>query len=403
VSRELLVTDRIPELDGLRGVALLLVLIAHTFPCAILDGHAVLKPLKILISMGWCGVDLFFVLSGFLITGILYNSTPSCNYFRVFYARRILRIFPLYYLILFFFLFLVPLVSWSELQRVNWFLSGHGSTVWYWLFLANIPDIAINRNDLLGPVWSLSVEEQYYLVWPLIVYYCRGNLLLTGFILLLGNFCLRVILYVVCDYSAASVFAFTLTHLDGLALGGILRIAYIHGKKCARAMNLFSALLPLLFCLFAGVSLFCGFRPHGESVITYHWLMVLLGWALSSLLFGSLLVRCLTGAGLVARVSSASFLRNVGRYSYAMYLLHMPIFVVVHGAVNRFMFPGGASTIAGALIIFAVSGAGTYLISRLSWLILEGPLNDLKRAFQYQDRPETPTKRECAAISSTTG
>ena len=148
--------EHIPALDGLRGIAILLVLAFHT---------ELLPTLKPLARDGWAGVDLFFVLSGFLITRILLKSRNSPRYFTNFYARRILRIWPVYFGILLF-------VFASERYR----LLGDSATSWWWISLATFTQNfyigAYGWNalpDWLGPTWSLGIEEQFYLIWPLLV------------------------------------------------------------------------------------------------------------------------------------------------------------------------------------------------------------------------------------------
>src|SRR5271157_2343931 len=155
--------NRIPQLDAVRGLAVLLVLVHNT------DIYPSLH-LGLIASNGWMGVDLFFVLSGFLITGILVDTKKSEGYFRNFYARRCLRIWPLYYSALLFMFVIVPLLRPSEAQTV---FEARSSPWWAYLFflqnfLIPIPTMA---TGLLGVTWSLAVEEQFYLVWPWVIRY----------------------------------------------------------------------------------------------------------------------------------------------------------------------------------------------------------------------------------------
>src|SRR6185312_12498830 len=154
-------SGRIPQLDGLRAIAISMVLVSHfwTYP-------ANTTALNRLFSSGWLGVDLFFVLSGYLITSILLRTRDSATYFRTFYMRRILRIFPPYYLLLLIVLVLLPLARplGGELAAEQWT---------FWLFLGNFflaHGWQMLRIDL---TWSLAIEEQFYLVWPALVRYCN--------------------------------------------------------------------------------------------------------------------------------------------------------------------------------------------------------------------------------------
>jgi peptidoglycan/LPS O-acetylase OafA/YrhL len=160
--------DHYPALDGLRGVAIIAVIIYHNFPY----GNSL---------FGWLGVDLFFVLSGFLITGILMKSVQQetkKGFLKNFYIRRILRIFPLYYLFLFVFLFLFPTLGILknevlEYQEDKWWFIFYLQN---WLFTNNIPENSLFLNHF----WSLGVEEQYYMLWPLIILLVRKPKRLIG-------------------------------------------------------------------------------------------------------------------------------------------------------------------------------------------------------------------------------
>src|SRR5277367_3766392 len=153
---------RLPQLDAVRGVAILLVMLVNTS-----DKYPQFH-LQHFFGNGWMGVDLFFVLSGFLITGILLDSKEFPHYFKNFYARRALRILPLYYSILIFMFVIVPLLRPSEAHEIF----TRASPWWsYPIFLQNfgvaLPTMATGP---LGTSWSLAIEEQFYLLWPLVVF-----------------------------------------------------------------------------------------------------------------------------------------------------------------------------------------------------------------------------------------
>ena len=152
--------DRIPELDGLRGIAILMVLLVH-FGMFQPQGHAEAAVFRF-FEMGWAGVDLFFVLSGYLITTILLKAKTSAFYYTHFYIRRFLRIFPLYYVFLTGFLLVTLWQGAPVLEQV-----------WYWSYLANFRIGLGHRIDGLSHFWSLAIEEQFYLVWPLVIRHLR--------------------------------------------------------------------------------------------------------------------------------------------------------------------------------------------------------------------------------------
>src|SRR5919106_250426 len=181
----------IPALDGLRGIAVILVMLHHfalygTKPVSLF----VDKALKAVLLSGWIGVDLFFVLSGFLITGILIDSKGGTRYFRTFYARRFLRIFPLYYGFLLAFLVLVPLLH-PVGSAFTALLTEQG---WYWTYLINwkIGLTGWPEYYILGHFWTLAVEEQFSVFWPLVVFFSgRKTLLRTCCLLLLVCLAIR--------------------------------------------------------------------------------------------------------------------------------------------------------------------------------------------------------------------
>ncbi|HMK29165.1 MAG TPA: acyltransferase, partial [Terriglobales bacterium] len=172
---------QVPSLDGVRGVAILLVLLLHF--SKLVNWY----PQQKAFAVGWVGVNLFFVLSGFLITGILLDAKGGQRYFSNFYARRTLRIFPLYFAFLALVLLLAP-----------WFVSSpmlsalYREMPWYLTYLFNWR--AASGGPPLGHLWSLSVEEQFYLAWPLLVYIAsRRTLRMICSILIVGSFVFRVV------------------------------------------------------------------------------------------------------------------------------------------------------------------------------------------------------------------
>src|ERR1700712_417529 len=160
----------ITSLDGYRGIAFLLVFLRH-YTLTRHSHSRILLGIMNVSAVGWAGVDLFFVLSGFLITGILLDTRTEQHYFRNFIVRRALRIFPLYYMVLFVMLALTPLL------HLQW----HRGHIAYFFYLGNVAgNINPNLQDVLPyfsllPLWSLSLEEQFYLLWPLVIYFAATS------------------------------------------------------------------------------------------------------------------------------------------------------------------------------------------------------------------------------------
>jgi peptidoglycan/LPS O-acetylase OafA/YrhL len=204
------VASYIPQFDGLRALSILAVFLAHSEYLRAL-------PHASFLEYGRLGVDLFFVLSGFLITGILLDSKESAHYLRNFYARRALRIWPLYYFVLtavFVIGYLFMPLRRSEATRI-W--------PYFYLYIQNL-NLQLPAPFGLQPTWSLAIEEQFYVTWPLLVGFLRERTLmraLSGFVIL--SVVLRIIGY---DTGASLKFIhnFTLCRFDAIAFGGIAAI-----------------------------------------------------------------------------------------------------------------------------------------------------------------------------------
>ena len=208
-----LVNTRLPALDGVRGVAILLVILHNQ------TGRYPSLHLQQIFANGWMGVDLFFVLSGFLITGILVDSRQSEDYFKNFYARRCLRIWPLYYSLLFFMFVIVPVLLPSEAHTVF----DRSSPWWaYPLFLQNflIPNPS-GATGPLGVTWSLAIEEQYYLVWPWVVRYCSRSQVRS---IALTVICLSPALRFYLSFQHVDTYSNVFCRLDGLMMGALLAL-----------------------------------------------------------------------------------------------------------------------------------------------------------------------------------
>jgi peptidoglycan/LPS O-acetylase OafA/YrhL len=301
-------------LDGLRGIAILMVVTYHYFaPAAI-------------FSLGWTGVDLFFVLSGFLITGKLCSSLQASGYFRNFYRNRILRIVPLYYAVLgVFYVCLTWLVRAEHLKNIGFYGQHWMSFLLFtenWSFL-----IHGNPTDpYLQHFWSLAVEEQFYLVWPLVV---LGFAQRKSFLkVLFGLFCLALILRGACDAWCGSRIPTGMYYLnpffkmDSFVAGGIVYVViYRNLKILPRLFHVLwgTALAALALIIYAYRS--CSMQGNPALDLT--------GFSLIAVLYACLLYRSLApGAPLWVRFLSLKPLRFIGRVSYGLYIFHWPVLLI---------------------------------------------------------------------------
>jgi len=369
-------------LDGLRGFASLYVIFAHLFPNW--HGHGIGERVgRAVIDAGWSGVDLFFVLSGFLITGILLKSKGDSagRYFGVFYGRRFLRVFPVYYLMLVVFLIIVPRVPFFA--RTNYFWLVPGNSYPYWTYLSNWREqVHAGTHLFLCVCWSLAIEEQYYVLWPLTVWFTSKRGLAIASIGLLGlSAALRSGLFLLRDWPAATVYHMTFTHLDGIALGSLLAIAWRDRERYGVVLDRFAGLAGPLGAATLAVVLYAALTGQEGAELSYAPLTIV-AFPLIALFYGSLLIRSLIRPGSVRAIFSLPFLRMLGKYSYAAYLFQFAaawtVDVVLGIAHKRIPGVPAFTSPPGLFFKFVLQVTATYGLAALSWKVLEGPINAFK-------------------------
>ncbi len=386
----------LPGLDGVRGLAILLVMLSHFIVVGNNLGTG--TPIARFLHSGYLGVDLFFVLSGFLITGILIDSKSSPNYFGTFYMRRALRIFPLYYGLL--------AVSWLTVIFITPqdkpLLTGHDSMAWYWLYASNI-GMAVKGDWLasptwvgLGHFWSLAVEEQFYLVWPLVVYLTPVKHLkrLCWVLVVASPFVYMALphLFGGGDPKYPEAFAAgnratyvsTLGRLGSLAAGGWLAIIW----RTPGAWPKFKHLL-IPCAVVSGVLLLLDRSILPILSFMEPTLALLLGAALVGLAAGG------KDGPLRSDFFATPVLRWLGKYSYGIYVYHhalKPVWIhfLWDGWITRIFGSGWPAT----LCYTATATAASLILAWLSWALFEGPILSLKSRFDYSSRkaPESDAK-----------
>jgi peptidoglycan/LPS O-acetylase OafA/YrhL len=388
---------QIPALDGLRGAAILLVLLHHQTLLPLADGPAADQWFARFFHFGWAGVDLFFVLSGFLITGLLLDAKGAPGYFRNFYARRTLRIFPLYYAVVFFSLVVLPNLPAGLVpaQKVANFGRIDGDELWYWLYLSNYSIAAAGqyRHGILDISWSLAIEEQFYLIWPLVVSRLGRTALL--------RVCMGLVVFApLCRLALAwgganelAPYVLTPARVDTLAIGAFLAVA-------SRDPGGLAKLRPVVRV--AGGALALGlvlwFLAAG-GIQTFGTAFLVLGFSAVALAFGALLALTVTAApgSTLHRVFTWPVLRSFGKYSYALYLFHLPLRALVRDIVfTPASLPALAgSLIPGQIVFYAVSTALAFVAAWVSWYAYESRFLALKRFFPRAEAK--PARAERAA------
>lgn len=380
----MLAKRRVPELDGLRGLAILLVLVFHYVSQ---EGAAARGSLPALLQrfviMGWTGVDLFFVLSGFLIGGILMDARESPTYFKTFYVRRFFRIIPIYYVWILLYLALIGIAG-AQVTRlsnsgirppINFGIYGH------FLFLQNIVVYSFSgiAGAWFGHLWSLAIEEQFYLVAPLLVRFASPRLLkriLAGVIL--GAPLFRIFLLWGLHVPASSVAVLMPSRADALAVGMLAAALYREeNQSLSRIVQERPRLLYLVLILLTlGMGALWWLAPQsstpGMQSLGYTWL---------AFFYVTLLLLAIgRGQGWVGRLTRIAWLRELGAVSYCVYIIHIVVNVGLHAVLLR--KAPSISTGKGA-IVTVLAAFVTYGAAKLSWILFEGPLQRRGHAFKY--------------------
>ena len=373
---------RIPELDGLRGLAILLVLLWH-YGCDSNSaaGHHWLFYVIDAGSLFWSGVDLFFVLSGFLIGGILLDARNSPNYFKAFYARRVFRIIPIYAVVVgTFYLCLLAGVP-GRIAGSDWLF---GPTVpWYTYatFTQNIGYAAGGPNLAywLAATWSLAVEEQFYLILPAVIWFVSERWLpyvLGGAIL--SAPLLRLFLNLHYAHSKVASFSLMPTRADTLLLGVAAALLVRRPAIWNSVKNQRGWIASAWVVLLAGLPLIILFKV--DNPLQSFWMSTVgLSW-LALFYLGLLLLALTYSDGWLGRILRISWLKGLGTISYGVYLLHWPVLGLT------FMFfrhkRAWAETPAeNGLVLVAL--AITIAVASFSYAVFEKPLLKIGHTVKY--------------------
>lgn len=375
----------IPVLDGLRGLAILLVIVFH-FTVSDSNNGALRRSVLYLTGAGWVGVDLFFVLSGFLITTILYQAKESDGFFRNFYMRRVLRIFPLYYGVLLVAFGIAPLFHKVAVDN-QWAL---------WLYLTNF--VPVNHSSFVH-FWSLAVEEQFYMVWPAVVFVLNRRALMgVCGAMMLAALVARIV-RVSTGSNAELTYYATYCRMDSLAVGALIAlVALAPGGIAALARPakwvgaIAGAFLVGMYVWNRGF--FHPYMPYKPHVTHLDGGMVVqtVGYSLLGLFFGAVLIRAILASpdSLFGRIFNSLGLQFFGKYSYGIYVIHGLIHPLLHHHLPPAAMPKGGGmfflALAGRIALgTAVSVAGALL----TWHLYEKHFLKLKRFFEYRAKTLT--------------
>jgi peptidoglycan/LPS O-acetylase OafA/YrhL len=304
-----------PALDGLRGFAILLVILYHNFRFI---NH---------FFFAWLGVDLFFVLSGYLITTILINSVNSPHYLRNFYMKRVLRVFPLYYLSLIVFLILLPSLGFYKPEMQ--FYIDHQWWFWFylenWLLSFNFPPV----GNFLNHFWSLAVEEQFYLVWPFIILWLRKpkRLLVFMMCMLLLLLIARSVIWMYRFPGFNYTIFYTFTRVDGICIGCIIALLHRINFNFLRQNT---AVIVIVLAI-----LNFGFYFLNQAGNFPYFAFV--GYTTFAAMFGLLIHEAVTGdTKIINVIFNQPVLRFFGIISYGLYIFHWPVYAITQPGLYNF-------------------------------------------------------------------
>ena len=384
-------STRVPEWDGIRGLAILMV-VFHHFGNIQPGIGGVPGVIRGVVPLLWTGVDLFFVLSGFLLGGILMRHRESGNYFRTFYLRRVCRILPLYFLWMALF-FAVPILF-APPNRPGWYSTIFQQNIPHfpnWVYLFFLQNLFMAKTGYavahwIGPTWSLAIEEQFYLVIPFIIWLVppwRLLAVLLALLVLVPVFRLYLYLY------HSGIFAYVLlpcradSFLLGVLCAYLLRDEQLRARM-ERHRNGVRAAFVVLAAGMAGLTIFSNRSGTG---LLYSFEMATFGFTWIALFYACLILLVATSrTGAIARLTRVPLLRHFGIIAYGMFLINMSINTLVQGLISGKMLPdiGNWTDVLAASLAFLL----TWLLAFLSWKFFEKPIVRWGHSFSY-----APTKQ----------
>lgn len=395
------VLTHVPAIDALRGLAILIVMFHHFTPA--ISGGAMTRRFLEVAHTGWLGVDLFFVLSGFLITSILLRTRNNEDYFRNFYGRRTLRIFPIYYLTLTLLFVGIPLamrlpilsqvvaeVFGPIVKQLPGLIRDQG---WLWLYGTNFKIAAEGeRWGAVNHFWSLAVEEHFYMVWPLVVWLASRQTLLRICVALMIAAPMMRAGVMLAGLDPVIAYVLTPCRLDSLACGGLVAALILepNGPR-VWARRLSWVCVPAILAIVAICLKY--HRFDRRDLMT-----TVLGYSAVSLISVTIILQLsrLNKSTRLHRVIANPVLQSFGKYSYGIYLLH-PFFIPLSIAILPWTT---LATLTGsylaAILIHAIGAIGiAWCVGWMSYHAFEKHFLKLKFLFDYRTAApaQTPSLR----------
>lgn len=358
--------SRDSALDGLRGMAVIAVILFHSSMLGPNQTESSLaKPLLVILDMGWAGVDLFFVLSGFLITKIILAARAKKGWLKSFFIKRIFRILPIYFL----FVIVLLLLSYTTFAQRADFIFVREQQGYFWFMLQNsLPLLNMNWPPSLfysGHLWTLAVEWQFYMIWPFLAgWLSHRALTITCTVVIIAALACRLTLSVL-DAHISVIYTLTFSRMDSLAIGALVALA-LHSRIGETMLRKLSNVLLISGAGFFLVTLYFYGRISYSLPIMYT-----IGYTLLAAFFAGLLLQVIVASdkGRLRSMLSSPCLTAVGKYSYAMYIIHLPLM----SSLGNFLMKFIGKEFHAQLVYFPVLFLATLLIARLTWRTIEAP------------------------------
>lgn len=343
--------EKIPELDGIRGLAIALVIGYHCFKLAI----------------GWVGVDLFFVLSGFLITGILLDTKDNQHYYKNFWARRVLRIFPLYYAVLI--LILLPAI----LFKIN---TIDEPSITYWFYAQNWK-FTFDGNfhagkGTLNHFWSLAIEEQFYLIFPIIIKLFKPKAL---FATIISFIAIAIVLRFYLFYNDnIGYYLFTFSRIDSLLIGAALAYLIRNNKELI--------IKYIHFVFIFSLSIIILIMYNGSWQDSYKHFGTF-GYTIVALFFATLIIYSISTFkhNPLKKIFNNNILKYLGKIAYGLYVFHFIFYVLFKPALEKLFFDLTESEIISKMIGSIVVLILTLITSYISYHFFEKRFLKMKKKF----------------------
>jgi peptidoglycan/LPS O-acetylase OafA/YrhL len=379
----------IASLDGVRGVAISLVLMVHLLWVNPATGLRLVDLISKIRAAGWVGVDLFFALSGFLITGILFDTLQSNHYFRNFYARRILRIFPLYYGVVFIlFLVLHPATFAEGRPFYRLFLYIQNTMLWW-------NGANLRAVELTNHLWSLAVEEQFYLVWPIVIFLVRDRRRLLWVAVLLAAAAFGTRAYLLAHGANFGVtYTLTICRADSLLSGACLALA-VRGERKSTVLRLAGPAFAIAVLICGVIAWRAGGFDWEESAAVN-----LYGYSIIAIGSTAFIAMSLRSYSLTAKAMNLIFLRFLGKYSYGIYIFQHILAVCADLTLVPFLASHTRSRFLIRILTIVTVLSATIGLAWLSYHFYERRFLNLKRYFNESPSRSHP---EVATVVSSAG